>query len=117
MSTSVPSRNRQPKQKNNKNKHKKQDDSSSSSEDDKFAKKVKKVNVTKDFMFDPHVYVSIIDIDEIDRGSFWRLILTFGEPIKPNFLDGLYNQYSLGSWRTYPELLPTRSWNSYSQLC
>ena len=36
---------------------------------DKPAKKVKKVNITKDFMFDPHVYISTIDIDEMDHSQ------------------------------------------------
>jgi len=54
------------KQKDKKKQRKKQEDSSSSSEDDKPTKKVKKVNATKDFMYDPHVYISTIDIDEMD---------------------------------------------------
>ena len=104
--TSVPFRNRQSKQKDNKKKRKKQDDSSSSSEYDKPAKKVKKVNVTKDFMFYPHVYISTIDIDEMDHSE---------DPSLP--MENLPNLISSTVSPTYileapgapipPELLPT----------
>ena len=69
-------------------------------------KKAKKVNVTKDFMFDPHVYMSTIDIDEMDNSE---------DPSLP--AENLPNQISSTVSPTYilealgapipPEILPT----------
>ena len=76
----------------------KQEESFLSSDYDKPAKRVKKVNVTNDFMYDPHVYMSVINSDEMNLSEDPSLpVETLPDQILSSTVSSTYILEALGA--------------------